>query len=201
MSHAPDIPRTLPRLQDILAALGGVAGGGSITNLDGLDLNNGQSLSWPGAAGGPSISADASGVLTIDGPVSLTLSSLGDIWINANSSDLILTAATITTSAEIRDAEVGNNTAIDVLNRKLHGLDGTAYINFGGAFDDEVIIEGGADLVVQEQIHVGDLLRLEGKTSDPASPADGAVWHRSDTNELRVRLDGATRVIDTSAPT
>ncbi|MDP2942947.1 MAG: hypothetical protein Q8O36_05560, partial [Candidatus Omnitrophota bacterium] len=35
-------------------------------------------------------------------------------------------------------------------------------------------------------------LKLAGSTSDPGSPADGDIWHRTDLDEIRVRLNGTT---------
>jgi hypothetical protein len=41
--------------------------------------------------------------------------------------------------------------------------------------------------------------RVPVRTSDPASPADGQQWVRSDLAQLRVRVGGATYEVDLAA--
>ena len=43
---------------------------------------------------------------------------------------------------------------------------------------------------------INDVLQLNGVTSDPSSLSDGMLWYRSDTNEIRVRLNSTTYSLD-----
>ena len=49
------------------------------------------------------------------------------------------------------------------------------------------------------KVHINDVLHLTGTTSDPSSLTDGDMWHRSDTDEIRARIGGATYKIDLTA--
>lgn len=42
--------------------------------------------------------------------------------------------------------------------------------------------------------HRRDSILLDPRTSDPGSPVDGELWHRSDLDQVRVRLNGVTVV-------
>ncbi len=41
-------------------------------------------------------------------------------------------------------------------------------------------------------ITISGVLKLTGSTSDPTSPPDGTVWHRTDLDEIRARLNATT---------
>ena len=41
-------------------------------------------------------------------------------------------------------------------------------------------------------ITIAGVLKLTGSTSDPSAPPDGTVWHRTDLDEIRVRLNATT---------
>lgn len=48
-------------------------------------------------------------------------------------------------------------------------------------------------------VTLDDVLTLTGNTSDPGSPTDGTIWHRTDTDQIRVRLNGTTYSLDVTA--
>lgn len=47
---------------------------------------------------------------------------------------------------------------------------------------------------------VVDTLTLKGRDSDPGSPVDGCMWYRSDTDEFRARINGATKILVVAEP-
>jgi hypothetical protein len=69
---------------------------------------------------------------------------------------------------------------------------------------DDLYVKGhaeiGEELYVDGSVKIDDILKLTGLTSDPSSPTDGDIWHRTDTDEIRVRLNGVTKVINVSDP-
>lgn len=52
---------------------------------------------------------------------------------------------------------------------------------------------------IDSALVLGDVLTLTGAGSDPSSPSDGMIWHRTDTDEIRARLGGTTYILDMTA--
>lgn len=42
-------------------------------------------------------------------------------------------------------------------------------------------------------------INIPSRASDPGSPAEGTIWHRSDTNEIRFFVDGGTTILGASS--
>jgi hypothetical protein len=60
---------------------------------------------------------------------------------------------------------------------------------------------GDGGIVTTDQLISNNYIELPGVTDDPAGVINnGTIWHRTDLNQLRVYLNGAVRIIDTSAP-
>jgi hypothetical protein len=54
--------------------------------------------------------------------------------------------------------------------------------------------------ITTDKLISNNYIELPGLTNDPAGViSDGTIWHRTDLNQLRVHLNGAVRIINTSA--
>jgi len=82
-------------------------------------------------------------------------------------------------------------TIADIVITEMSAISGDAYAGFtlaaapGG---HSVLYLGASQLV---------LAHLE---ADPAPPQEGAIWYRSDLQEVRIYLAGEVRVLETSSP-
>ncbi len=62
--------------------------------------------------------------------------------------------------------------------------------------DDKYLINTLQQMSVAIDTELALLNRFKGEvTADPSDLNDGDYWHRTDTDELKIQLDGATRVI------
>ncbi|MDD4050216.1 MAG: hypothetical protein PHX47_04405 [Candidatus ainarchaeum sp.] len=67
-----------------------------------------------------------------------------------------------------------------------------------GTGNDASIYYNGTNMIINPKevgaghVQINDVLCLNSITSDPASPTDGSIWYRSDTDEFRVRVNGTS---------
>ncbi len=119
--------------------------------------------------------------------------------LSMNTPAVLLNNAGAGIEATVNKAAAGNDAAFAFKTgfsaRALFGLLGSDDVTLkvspdGGSYFDALIADRGTGRV---SFPAG--VALEGLPADPASPADGWLWHNASTDQLRARIGGMTRIL------
>ncbi|MGL6210486.1 MAG: hypothetical protein ACRC14_11730, partial [Paracoccaceae bacterium] len=120
--------------------------------------------------------------------------------LSINSPAVLMHNAGAGMEATLNKAAAGNDAAIAFKTgfsaRALAGLLGNDNFALKVSPDGSAYFDAFTTAAGSGQMTVAQPMVLAGQASDPASPTNGALWHDSTLNRVKVRLNGVTRVVD-----